>query len=438
MLSELLAETEAFVEQVQEQFEQSRTWDMSVLESGLREALLKDGCHILEGLLNQPHALGKHTPTGECHENRSKRVQSLLGSFELTRGYYKKETGRFFPMDRALGLIDSYTPGLAKVMCRAAGTDGSYDEAEETLDIYAGVKVPASQIRRMVQRIGPEIDQWSGKRNEPRSEAVPTLYASYDGTGVPMRKSETQGRKGKQADGSSATREVKLGSVFTSQGVDENGHPIRDPGSTTYVASFETAGEFGSMIRQEAQIRGLGRAGRFAVLGDGARWIWNLARINFPQAKQILDFYHACEHLSVLANALFPANDKKVARLVRKWTKWIEHDKVLHLVDEVQKDLPHHGPRRDTAICEMGYFKRNADRMMYATFRKEGYFIGSGVVEAGCKTVVGKRAKQSGMFWKVYGAQNILNIRCSVMSDTYDAYWQARIQTQIQQLRSAA
>lgn len=438
MVSEILAETESFVEQVQAQFEQTRTWDMATLENGLREALLKDGCHILEGLLNQPHSLGKHTPIGECHEHRSKRVQSLLGSFELTRGYYKTATRRFFPMDGLLGLTDSYTPGLAKVMCRAAGTDGSYDEAEETLKVYAGVNVPASQIRRMVQRIGPDIAQWTGGREEARCKTVPTLYASYDGTGVPMRKSETQGRKGKQPDGSSATREVKLGSVFTSQGVDEEGHPIRDPGSTTYVASFENAEAFGAMIRQEARLRGLGRAQRVAVLGDGAHWIWNLARINFPRAKQILDFYHACEHLSVLASALFPGNEGKVSKVVHKWTKWLENDKVLHVVDEAQKYLPHHGPRRDSAICEMGYFTRNTERMMYATFKKDGYFIGSGVVEAGCKTVVGKRAKQSGMFWRVYGAQNILNIRCSVISETYDLYWQARRQAQIQALKPAA
>ncbi len=86
------------------------------------------------------------------------------------------------------------------------------------------------------------------------------------------------------------------------------------------------------------------------------------------------------------------------------------------------KMLPHHGPRRKMALCEMGYFKKNADRMMYKSFRKEGYFIGSGVIEAGCKSVVGKRTKQSGMFWKVTGAQNILDVRCSVISGTYDQY----------------
>jgi hypothetical protein len=438
VLCELLTETEAFVEQVQEQFERSNTWDMAVLEGGLREALLKDGCRILEGLLNQPHALGKHTPEGSCHENRSKRVQSLLGSFNLMRGYYKTAQGRCFPMDEVLGLTDSYTPGLAKMMCRAAGTDGSYDEAQETLSVYAGVTVPASQIRRMVQRIGPEIAQWSAEREEPRREAAPTLYVSYDGTGVPMRKSETQGRRGKQPDGSAATREVKLGSVFTSEEVDDEGNPIRDPGSTTYVASFENAEAFGAMIRQEARLRGVGQAKRVAVIGDGARWIWHLARINFPQAEQILDFYHACEHLSKLANALFPNSEERVGKLVRKWTKWLEKDKVLRVVEEARKHLPHHGPRRDTAITEIGYFEINADRMMYASFREQGYFIGSGVVEAGCKTVVGKRTKQSGMFWRIAGAQNILDIRCSVISDTYDRYWQARRDAQIQALDLAA
>lgn len=438
MLSELLSETEAFVDQVQVQFEGGHSWDMSALECGLREALLKDGCHILEGLLNQPHALGRYTPAEGSHDTRSKRVQSLLGSFELRRGYYQTQTGRRFPMDEVLGLTDSYTPGLAKMMCHAAGTDGSYGQAEETLKIYAGVTVPASQIRRMVQRIAPDIAQWSGRREESRNEATPTLYVSYDGTGVPMRKSETRGRKGKQPDGSSATREVKLGSVFTSGKVDAEGVPIRDPGSTTYVASFENAETFGAMIRQEARLRGLGRAKRVAVLGDGAHWIWNLARINFPQAKQILDFYHACEHLSVLADVLFPDNEQKVEKLVGKWTRWLEMDKVLSVVKEARDHLPHHGPRREKADTEIGYFETNAKRMTYASFRKAGYFIGSGVVEAGCKTVVGKRAKQSGMFWQVPGAQNILDIRCSVISNSYDRYWVDRRRAQLESLRPAA
>jgi len=437
-MSEILGETDEFIEQVQHQFDNDGIWDMPALEIGLREALLKDGCHILEALLNQPNSLGSNAPDAKPHDNRSRRVQSLLGSFELSRGYYNTKSGRIFPMDKILGLTDSYSPGLAKMMCLAAGTDGSYDEAETTLRIYAGVVVPASQIKKMVSQIGPDIGQWTRTRKESRCEKVSTLYATYDGTGVPMRETETQGRKGKQPDGSSKTREVKLGSVFTSQSFDKDGIPVRDNDSTTYVAGFEKAVEFGSRIRQEARLRGMDIAERICILGDGAPWIWNIARINFPDGKQILDFYHACEHLTRLATAFFPSNNSKVLEFVDKWKKLLENDKVLKIVAEASNLLPHHGPRRKTALCEMGYFKKNAERMMYHSFRKEGYFIGSGVIEAGCKSVIGKRTKQSGMFWKVTGAQNILDVRCSIVSETYDQYWTNRRFQQLNQLKLAA
>ncbi len=411
---------------------------MEKIETGLREVLLNDGCRILESLLNQPNALGSYVPVGELHDKRSKRVQSLIGSLNLSRSYYHSEDGRYFPMDLLLGLTDSYTPGLAKMMSRAAGTDGSFEEAEETLRIYAGVTVPASQIRKMAQKVGEDIEQWNKHREESRSKAVPTMYIAYDGTGVPMRKIETKGRKGKNPDGTSKGREVKLGCVFTNHEFDETGNPIRTPESTTYVASFQPASEFGSVILQEARLRGLGKAERAAVLGDGARWIWNIAGCNFPDAKQILDFYHACEHLTVLASALFPNNDLKISLQAGKWRKKLEKDGVLKVVAEASKMLPRSGPRRKTALREMAYFRRNKDRMMYATFKKEGYFIGSGVVEAGCKTVVGKRTKQSGMFWRITGAQHILNIRCSVLSDTYNKYWIYRRKTQLRALDHAA
>lgn len=423
---------------VQQQFAASGSWDMASLEAGLRTALLKDGCRILEALLNQPGSLGAHQPLGHLHEVRSRRVQSLLGSFELQRGYYQLGLKRFFPMDALLGLTDSYTPGLAKMMCRAASTDGSYEEAAQTLQVYAGVEVPASQIRRMAQEIGDDLGCWSQHRHESRCEEVPTLYVSGDGTGVPMRKGETRGRKGKAPDGTSATREVKLGCVFSSHGVDEEGQPLRDPGSTTYVASFDPAEDFGRMLRQEARLRGAGKALRIAFIGDGALWVWNLARTNFPNAVQVLDFYHACEHLGVLAEAFWPNQKEKMSDKVKQWIDLLKADKVDKILAQARQTLPHHGPRKQTALREIEYFKTNTSRMRYATFKKQGLFIGSGVVEAGCKTVIGKRTKQSGMFWNVPGAQHILNLRCAVMGETYDAYWTHRQQTQLESLKPAA
>jgi hypothetical protein len=423
-----MSETVAFTAAARQAFEENGSWDMSSLESGLKQALMRDGCHILGGLLNQPSALGAHEPQGRLHDRRTRTVHSLLGPFELTRGYYRHADENGCPMDQVLGLVDSYSPGLAKLMCRAAGMDGSYEEAEQTLELYAGVRVPASQIRNITQQIGPQLKAWSETRTETRSKRVPEFYISYDGTGVPMRKEETAGRKGKQADGSSATREVKLGCIFTSTAADEEGRPQRDPKSTTYLASFEPAESFGLSLLKEARLRGLGEAAEAVVIGDGALWIWNQAAMNFPGAIQILDYYHAREHLCLLAETVYPSKQER-DRELEKWTDLLNEGNVEKVADLAEKKKARNGKRRAVAEREIGDMRSNAQRMRYARFKEKGLFIGSGVVEAGCKTVVGKRTKQSGMFWKLQGAQNILDVRCSVLSDTYDAYWECRKRT---------
>ena len=130
------------------------------------------------------------------------------------------------------------------------------------------------------------------------------MYVSGDGTGLPMRKEELAGRKGKQADGSAKTREAKLGCVFLQTEVDAKGQPVRKEDSTTYIASFEGAAEFGLLLRQEAQRRGMAHATKIIFIGDGAAWIWELVRINFSGAILILDFYHALQHVHGLIEAL--------------------------------------------------------------------------------------------------------------------------------------
>jgi len=265
-------------------------------------------------------------------------------------------------MDRALGLIDSYSPGLARLMCRAAGTDGSVEAAEQTLGIYAGVSVGTSQIRRIVQQVGPDLQRWSQSRQEARCAKGPTMYISYDGTGVPMRKKETVGRKGKQADGTSASREVKPGCIFTTTASDEQGRPLRDPDSTSYPASFEPAETFGLFMLQEARLRGLGKAGRSVVIGDGAHWIWNQAQINFPRTMQVLDYYHAREHLSALCEAIWPEQNQSDKR-IEKWVELLDEGDVERIANEADQKKARSGKRRETAVREIEYFRTNAERM---------------------------------------------------------------------------
>ena len=126
-----------------------------------------------------------------------------------------------------------------------------------------------------------------------------------------MVKKETVGRQGKIAGQPAHTREVKLGCVFTQTTWDQEGYPIRAPDSTTYTGAVETAEEFGRRLYREAGKRGWSRALLQVVMGDGAEWIWNLAALHFPGAMQIVDLYHARQHLWELARRLYPNDEGK-------------------------------------------------------------------------------------------------------------------------------
>jgi hypothetical protein len=220
--------------------------------------------------------------------------------------------------------------------------------------------------------------------------------------------------------------------VFLQTEVDKEGHPIRKEESTSYIGSFEEAAEFGLLLRQEARRRGLGRAVQIVFIGDGAAWVWELARVNFPGAVLILDFYHALQHVHGLVDTLWGKETPEGKRVLKLWKKWLLKDKAGQILSQAKAHLAS-ALDTENARKELGYLENNLSRMTYGTFRRAGYFIGSGVVEAGCKTIVGKRMKCSGMFWSEDGGQGILDLRCAFLSNRLDAFCQARATAQLSQ-----
>lgn len=258
-----------------------------------------------------------------------------------------------------------------------------------------------------------------------RSVKNPILYIECDGTGVPVTKKETAGRKGKQLDGSAKTREAKLGCVFTQIGTDDAGKPVRVEDSATYTGAIETAEVFGDRLYAEAVRRGLLTASLAVVLGDGALWIWNLAELHFPGAIQILDLYHAREHLYELLKLLFPEGPVYEARCT-EWLEWLEDGEIERIIEAATAQLPMQDGLRKIATTMIGYFTTNASRMRYADFRAKGFFVGSGVIEASCKSIVASRMKKSGARWSVRGANAIIALRCSLASGRFEDYWAGR------------
>jgi hypothetical protein len=365
---------------------------------------------------------------------RQKRIRSVLGTMSLSRAYYHCDRcdAGFCPRDRTLGLEGgSLSPHLLR-MVGVVGARVSFEEGHELLHELAGIELPTKHIEREAGRLGAQIIEDERQVVQPDStgELPGTLYIGLDGTGIPMRRDELEGRSGKQEDGSSKTREVKLVSVWSAEGRDEQGVPVRDEGSVSYSAAIESAASrdtdkelsaFARRVEREAARRRFDEVPRRAVLGDGAPWIWNISTELFPDALQIVDRYHVNERLSNVSKVIYgPESD-----LGKQW----RHERCTELkegkIDAVLAALSQHSPIKEARECRT-YIKSNRHRMRYDQFHAAGLCTSSAVLESGCKRAIGLRLKQGGMFWSVEGANEIIALRCCRLSGRFEDFWERR------------
>lgn len=420
-----MRETEAALELIRQQV-QGGALDLGWIERTLRDASLRDTARLLESFLNHelPRLLGEPPlqPQERFHSQQTRTVTTVLGPIALRRAYYRGPKGGRYPLDEALGLHDQYTPAVIQLICWAGAMDSSFEMASETLRRFAGLTIPGRQVQRVVNAFGQQAATWMHHR-VPQSLPTPVevLNIQADMTGIPARPEELKDVKGKQPDGSAKTRQIKLGCVFT-QSRDAQGQPQRDPFSSTYLAAFCDRTDFGSLLWSEALKRGYATARQTVFIGDGAEWIWNLVNDRFKDAVQIVDFFHACEHLHALCQALEP-DEQRTKTLFRSWRKRLKNNglpRILHEVSLRLADLS--ATAREAAKAELPYFQTNAARMTYRTFRRQGFFIGSGAIEGACRHIVAQRTKLSGMRWLCSGAENVLAFRCLIKSNLFDTY----------------
>jgi hypothetical protein len=291
---------------------------MALVELAIRTAMTKLGGSPLEGLLGLGAGhRGQRIDCGQGHQAefvgyRPKNLDTVLGPTRLLRAWYHCEECKagLAPRDQELGSAgSSLSPGLRAMV----------DQARRDLAGLAGLDLTTKRVERAAEADGDlgrasieaEAEAIMAGTLIPltSSEAVGKLYAALDGTGVPTVPADTQGRAGKAADGWARTREVKLACLFTQTRLDEKGRPVRDPGSSSYVGTFKPAERFGELVYAEAMRRGSGQAAQTIVLGDGAPWIWNLAGLHFPGSIEIVDLYHAREHLHALGALVAPELD---------------------------------------------------------------------------------------------------------------------------------
>ena len=410
----------------------------------MRSAMHHAGATALGALLQfpVPAAEQRSIPCSCGHragyqELRSKPLLTALGEVTVSRPYYlcaHCHHGQF-PADVELDIVHTESSPGVRRMEAVIGQDAPFDHGRRRMRLLAGLEVTTKAVERTAEAIGQDIvarQQAEIQRGMQLDlpvivgKPVPVLYVQVDGTGVPVVKKETVGRQGKTEGQAAHTREAKLGCVFTQTTYDQEGYAIRDPNSTTYVGAIETAEEFGKRIYLEAWKRGWSRAEKKVVMGDGAEWIWNLADQYFPRATQIVDLFHAREHLWELARKLHPNDESGQNRWMMVHLDLLDHCKIKKLVTSLGSIRTPSAELAEKLRTEAEYFRRNVRRMRYPKFRRQHLFVGTGVIEAGCKTLIGSRCKKSGMYWTVRGANAILALRCCQFNGQFEDYWEAR------------
>jgi hypothetical protein len=404
---------------------------LGVLEQAMRAALTAAGARLLEAVLHDNgHQAG-------YAGRRPKTVTTVLGPVRVTRAWYHcGECGHgFAPRDEQLGTAGTaLSPGLAQMIARA-GAEVPFGKAAALLADLAGVTVTAKTTERSAEASGAaaraagtaEAAAIRARTIRPLPPPAPVpdmLYVEAGGTGVPMRPAETEGRDGKGQDGHARTREIKLARFFTVSAMDASGHPVMDPGSSSYVATFDGKDALAALVEAEYLRRGGEHFRQVVAIGDGAAWIWGMAGALYPHATHITDIYHAREHLHDLASHL--------AFITPDPARWLE-DRLADLdagniaaITTAARQYPLEGVKATELATKLGYFEHNAHRMRYASFKKLGMFIGSGAIEGGIKAIVVQRAKQAGMHWTVHGAADIIALRCQHASGRWDELWPAK------------
>ena len=416
--------------------------DLEALESAVRRQALRLAGRAVEQRLNADHTdAGQPHLRCQCGQwaryagRREKTFTSVLGPLKLDRAYFHCQAcgHGFCPRDRHLGLDNTaLSPGVTR-MVGTVGAMVSFEEGSQLLAELAGLAVDAKQVERTAEALGAAIAADEKLNVAPADDLPlpPTLYLGLDGTGIPMRPSELKGRTGKQPDGSAKTREVKLCTVWSAEGRDEDNTPVRDPGSVTYSAAIETAATldidtqrspFTERVLREATRRRFTEAQCTVILGDGAPWIWNIAQELFPRAIQIVDRFHVKQHLSDLSKLLYPHKPEAA----KTWAKRRHDELDSGRLPDLLRAIRRHAGHCDEARKCFQYIHGNRHRMRYPQFHAQGLCTSTGVVEAGCKVAIGTRLKRAGMHWTVAGSNAIIALRCAKLSGRFQDYWERR------------
>jgi hypothetical protein len=466
-------EVERTLVRLVEEVEDIEDGNLRELEQKIYKGILELGRKLFQCRINQRGEKAPGNQMGECgHEQqlvdyRTKQILTMMGKVEFKRAYYqcqkeKEQKGEEeekkqccpgrAPADQVWGIDQRRTtPGVQEAigyLCARL----TFEEAAETFSRFLPLKMTAKQAQNLMEPVGKALAEEEEKVLKARFEqaahkhtsvqeqqefltfkSIERLYIEMDGIMERLRRGTVEMEASEHTRKGDVYRELKVGTVFEAERGRERSELAPEvwidtpkPGSQRYVARRTAKGDFDQLLYGLAYQSGLSQAKQVVILGDGALWIWKLACEHFPGAVQIVDLYHAEEHVWQVARAVHGPQTEAAQVWAKDACDLLVHGKIEALVEAIAALPPiAPGPGESRSIPEraVDYFTTNAERMRYPAFRAQGMHVGSGIAEAACKTVVATRLKRSGMRWTPAGLDALLPLRTSVLNQTYDAFW---------------
>jgi uncharacterized protein UPF0236 len=463
-------EVERAVVKLVEEIEEVEDGDLKELEQTIYKGVLEIGRKLLQCRMNKGAQKAPGKQMGACgHEQylvgyRTKQLLTMMGKVEFKRAYYQCQRGKEeeqhklcgqdrSPADQLWGIDQRRTtPGVQEYISYLCARL-TFEEAAETFSRLLPLSISARQAQSLMEPVGKAIaeqeeqvlkalfEQASHKhtsREEQQALVVPKrlerLYIEMDGIMERLRRGTVEMEVGEEKRKGDVYRELKVGTIFEAERGRERSELAPEvwvdtpkENSMRYGARRTAKGDFDQLLYGLARQCGLDQAKQIVVLGDGAPWIWKLAEEHFPGAVQIVDLYHAQEHVWQVARAVYGAQPEAATAWAKQACDLLVHGKIealLAAITALPPIAPDPGESRSVPEKAADYFTTNAERMRYPTFRVQGMHVGSGIAEAACKTVVATRLKRSGMRWTPDGLDALLPLRTCVLNQTYDEFWQ--------------
>lgn len=484
----LWRETEAELVKLVERIEDVREGDLKELEQQVMETIFAIGRGLMETILDRggqgEEAAARRQGSCGHHQRlvgeRPKELLTLLGKVKFRRPYYQCLLGESSPAqqqgegkteevacshgeapaDALWGVQERRTTAGVQAAVSYLCASLTLEEAAETFTRLLPLRMSARQALSLMQPVGeslatqeeeaasalwqeaaqaqtqPDGGEARVQDEESQQQVIKRMYIELDGVLARMRRGSVEMEEKEQQRPGDVYREMKVGVVFqANRGRERSGLApevwVDEPadGTLRYVAQRTALGNFAHLLYTLAVQQGLQRAKQVVVLGDGARWIWRLVEEHFPGAVQIVDLWHAQEHVWEVAQAVYGRSTPEGIAWAKQGCSWLVHGEIETLVKSIEAlplVAPPPGQTRSVPEQAVGYFTTNAERMRYPHFRAQGMHVGSGIAEAACKTVVSTRAKRAGMRWTPEGLDALLPLRTAVLNRTYDAFWQDR------------